>query len=315
MTIARPPSGGPWRSPRPPHCRRRARRLRRPTTAAPTDAVSADRRRRRPRGRRHAHLLEPGRRRAEAQVAAFEAKYPKVKVEPGQRRHRQRPVHRAAERDQGRLRRARRRADRVLRPAAVRARRLARRPEPVRLRRARGPVHRLDLGRRERDGGIYGLPQDSGPMALFYNKEVFDKYGIAVPTTWDEYVAAAREAARGRPEGVHHQRHRRRRLHHQHDLAGRRHARSRSTAPTSRSTSRTRARKKWTDTWNQLVEERPARARSPAGATSGTRASATAPSPRCRSAPGCPAYLESGVADGAGKWRVAPMPTVRRQPR
>ena len=45
---------------------------------------------------------------------------------------------------------------------------------------------------------------------------------------------AAREAAQGRPEGVHHQRHRRRRLHHQHDLAGRRQARTRSTAPRSR---------------------------------------------------------------------------------
>ncbi len=41
------------------------------------------------------------------------------------------------------------------------------------------------------DGKIYGLPQDSGPMALFYNKEVFDQFGISVPTTWDEYVAAA----------------------------------------------------------------------------------------------------------------------------
>ncbi|MEV6877184.1 sugar ABC transporter substrate-binding protein [Amycolatopsis sp. NPDC051128] len=41
--------------------------------------------------------------------------------------------------------------------------------------------------------GIYGLPQDSGPMALFYNKEVFDKNGIAVPKTWDEYIAAAKK--------------------------------------------------------------------------------------------------------------------------
>ncbi|MEU4619329.1 sugar ABC transporter substrate-binding protein [Actinoplanes sp. NPDC023801] len=40
-------------------------------------------------------------------------------------------------------------------------------------------------------GKIYGLPIDSGPMALFYNKEVFDKHGIAVPTTWAEYAAAA----------------------------------------------------------------------------------------------------------------------------
>jgi multiple sugar transport system substrate-binding protein len=41
--------------------------------------------------------------------------------------------------------------------------------------------------------GVYGLPMDSGPMALFYNKEVFDRHGIQVPTTWDEYVAAARK--------------------------------------------------------------------------------------------------------------------------
>jgi multiple sugar transport system substrate-binding protein len=41
------------------------------------------------------------------------------------------------------------------------------------------------------NGGLYGLPQDSGPMAMFYNKAVFDKYGIAVPTTWAEYTAAA----------------------------------------------------------------------------------------------------------------------------
>lgn len=40
--------------------------------------------------------------------------------------------------------------------------------------------------------GIYGLPADSGPMALFYNDTVFQKYGVAVPTTWDEYLAAAR---------------------------------------------------------------------------------------------------------------------------
>ncbi|GAA1393692.1 extracellular solute-binding protein [Catellatospora coxensis] len=42
-------------------------------------------------------------------------------------------------------------------------------------------------------GGTFGLPMDSGPMALFYNKEVFDKHQIAVPTTWDEYAAAAKK--------------------------------------------------------------------------------------------------------------------------
>ena len=39
---------------------------------------------------------------------------------------------------------------------------------------------------------IYGLPQDSGPMALFYNKAVFDAAGVTVPTTWDEYYEAAK---------------------------------------------------------------------------------------------------------------------------
>jgi multiple sugar transport system substrate-binding protein len=40
---------------------------------------------------------------------------------------------------------------------------------------------------------IYGLPMDSGPVALFYNKTVFDKYGLTVPTTWDEYIADAKK--------------------------------------------------------------------------------------------------------------------------
>ncbi|MFF3444934.1 ABC transporter substrate-binding protein [Streptosporangium sp. NPDC002721] len=42
-------------------------------------------------------------------------------------------------------------------------------------------------------GGIYGMPMDSGPMALFYNKEVFDKHKIEVPATWEEYIEAARK--------------------------------------------------------------------------------------------------------------------------
>ena len=40
---------------------------------------------------------------------------------------------------------------------------------------------------------IYGLPQDSGPMAMFYNATVFKKYGIEVPKTWDEYIAAGKK--------------------------------------------------------------------------------------------------------------------------
>ena len=48
--------------------------------------------------------------------------------------------------------------------------------------------------------GVYGLPMDSGPMALFYNKKVFDKYKIPVPTTWDQYLADARKLHQADPK-------------------------------------------------------------------------------------------------------------------
>ncbi len=38
---------------------------------------------------------------------------------------------------------------------------------------------------------IYAIPQDTGPMAMFYRADLFKKYGIAVPKTWDDYAAAA----------------------------------------------------------------------------------------------------------------------------
>ncbi|MFE1949275.1 ABC transporter substrate-binding protein [Streptomyces sp. NPDC059524] len=47
---------------------------------------------------------------------------------------------------------------------------------------------------------IYALPMDSGPMAFFYNKKVFDKHHIKVPTTWDEYVTAARALHKADPK-------------------------------------------------------------------------------------------------------------------
>lgn len=37
---------------------------------------------------------------------------------------------------------------------------------------------------------VYGAPVDQGPMALFYNTEVFDSLGLSVPTTWEEYRQA-----------------------------------------------------------------------------------------------------------------------------
>jgi multiple sugar transport system substrate-binding protein len=40
-------------------------------------------------------------------------------------------------------------------------------------------------------GHAFGVPQDAGPMALFYRADLFEQHGIAVPKTWDEYAAAA----------------------------------------------------------------------------------------------------------------------------
>lgn len=42
-------------------------------------------------------------------------------------------------------------------------------------------------------GGLYELPLNAGPMAMFYNKKVFDQHDIKVPATWDEYLKAARK--------------------------------------------------------------------------------------------------------------------------
>ncbi|KPC84722.1 MULTISPECIES: ABC transporter substrate-binding protein [Streptomyces] len=50
----------------------------------------------------------------------------------------------------------------------------------------------VDFGAGGEDG-VWAVPQDTGPMALFYRKDVFDKLGLAAPTTWEEYESAARK--------------------------------------------------------------------------------------------------------------------------
>lgn len=42
------------------------------------------------------------------------------------------------------------------------------------------------------DSAVYAVPQDSGPSGLLYRTDLFQQYGIEVPTTWDEYLDAAR---------------------------------------------------------------------------------------------------------------------------
>ena len=57
-------------------------------------------------------------------------------------------------------------------------------------------------------GGVYGLPQDSGPMALFYNKAGLRQVRHRRADHLGRVRRGRQEAARGRPEELHHQRHR-----------------------------------------------------------------------------------------------------------
>ena len=56
------------------------------------------------------------------------------------------------------------------------------------------------------DGNQYALPKDHDTIALIYNKEIFDKYGVEYPNdtwTWDDYAAAAAQIkAAGEADGV-----------------------------------------------------------------------------------------------------------------
>jgi len=156
--------------------------------------------------------------------------------------------------------------------------------------------------------GVYALPQDSGPMALFYNKAVFDQYGIAVPTTWDEYVAAAKQLHAADPT-----------KYITNDTGDAGFTTSMiwqaggQPYKTEKSTDvsinlQDEGSKKFADTWSQLVEGglvSPITSWSDEwykGLGDGSIATLTIGA-------WMPGNLESGVAQASGDWRVAPMPT------
>lgn len=160
--------------------------------------------------------------------------------------------------------------------------------------------------------GLFGLPQDSGPMALFYNKEVFDKYGLTVPKTWDEFVAAGKKLHQADPK-----------KYITNDTGDAGFATSmiwqaggKPFTTDGKNVTINLAddgTKKWTGVWNQLV-------------TGGLVASIPGWSDEWFKALGdgtiatlpigawMPGVLESSVKAGAGKWRVAPLPTYDGQP-
>ncbi|QFZ19805.1 ABC transporter substrate-binding protein [Saccharothrix syringae] len=161
-------------------------------------------------------------------------------------------------------------------------------------------------------GGLFGLPQDSGPMALFYNKEVFDRYGIAVPRTWAEYVDAARRLHAADPT---------RYITADTGDAGFTtsmiwQAGGRPFTTDGKSVKidlRDEGTRRWTSTWNQLVEEElvaPITGWTDAWYRAlGNGTIATLPTGAWM-----PGVLKASVPDGAGKWAVAPLPTYDGTP-
>ncbi|MFF2380744.1 ABC transporter substrate-binding protein [Streptomyces sp. NPDC058108] len=153
---------------------------------------------------------------------------------------------------------------------------------------------------------VYGLPMDSGPMAMFYNKKVFDKYKIAVPTTWDEYVDAARKLHKADPKAY---------------IANDAGDAGFTTSMLWQAGSRPykvdgtkvavnfedAGAKKYTDTWQKLIDEKllaPINGWTDdwyKGLGDGTIATLT-------TGAWMPANFVSGVPNASGDWRAAPMP-------
>ena len=48
------------------------------------------------------------------------------------------------------------------------------------------------LGLQSFAGGLWGMPYHDGPQCLIYRKDLLTEAGIPVPTTWEEFYAAAR---------------------------------------------------------------------------------------------------------------------------
>lgn len=46
-------------------------------------------------------------------------------------------------------------------------------------------------GRNSFEGHIFGLPMEQDLMGVYYNQALFEEHGVEVPTTYDEFVAAA----------------------------------------------------------------------------------------------------------------------------
>ncbi|WP_448721454.1 ABC transporter substrate-binding protein [Microbacterium natoriense] len=160
--------------------------------------------------------------------------------------------------------------------------------------------------------GIYGLPQDSGPMVMFYNKTVFDQYGLDVPTTWDEYIAAAEKLHQADPS-----------KYITNDAgdpgfaqpliwqAGGQPYKTDGTKVTI--DLQDAGTKKWADMWNQLLEPG-LLSDIPTWSDDWYKAVGNGTVATLITGAWMPGILEGSVPEGAGQWRVAPLPSYDGSP-
>lgn len=47
---------------------------------------------------------------------------------------------------------------------------------------------------------VYAVPQDIGPMMFYYREDLFKKYGLTVPTTWEQFAQTARALKKKSPD-------------------------------------------------------------------------------------------------------------------
>jgi multiple sugar transport system substrate-binding protein len=162
------------------------------------------------------------------------------------------------------------------------------------------------------DGGIYALPQDSGPMAMFYRADVFERLGIAVPTTWDEYIAAAEKIHAADPNAYI-----------TNDVGDAGFTTSmiwqaggqpyRVDGENVTVDFADEGSTKWADTWNRLLQNDLV-APVPSWSDEWFQALGDGSIATLVIGAWMPANLESGAPAGAGQWRVAPMPTYDGSP-
>ncbi|MCG2798918.1 MAG: sugar ABC transporter substrate-binding protein [Cellulomonas sp.] len=155
--------------------------------------------------------------------------------------------------------------------------------------------------------GIWALPQDSGPMVMFYNKTVFDTYGLTVPTTWDEYIAQAKKLHDADPT-----------KYFANDPGDAGYTTSMiwqaggtpfvSEGETVTINLQDAGSTKWADMWNQLNE--PGLLGSiPGWSDQWFQALGDGTIATLVTGGWMPGVLEASVPTGSGQWRVAPMPT------